>query len=601
MLSLAALLVALAGPAAAARAQVSLPPIPPIGGTPAPPGERPPPEQPAPPPPVSRAPGSVTGEVDVAHSGHFPDDALVPPLVRRWAVAAKPVEVLAADGRVYVLEQAGVSARDQGDGHVLWRATLPDRAIGAAYDGGRLFVSSFDDLHAFDAATGAALWTQHLTNAAFAGRPVASGGFAYVTHAQGGSVLHAYRGSDGAEVWKSTSPDGSDAPALDDTRAYLGGACGEVTAINRSNGARAWHRPTGCTGGAFVTPALHAGRLWVPAYEVSSGNPDRDPPIFDAASGTVVGRFKGSLPVFVDGLAVYRTSERMTAVDLASGRERWRVNGFVGPVLAVGHDVYFVQERRAVVLDAETGRTIVSSKLAGTTEDAATAELAAAPGWLFSAQRGRLEAYTSALTPAPRGVAFDVYANEVVAGRKAVGVGVLGTELRGDRPRVTIERAPWHGGRFGRALRVRPTRDGGFEGAVRLAVNSRLRATGAGVRSRPVTVYAWPQVSIGRGVAVGRRGVRLPVVASAPARRLGGRTIVLYYDRHSTKGLRLLASGRLRGGRRARAVVRFDEPRGSSSRDNVWWCIRGQLSLGMGRPEPLTRRCGARRLPEPSG
>src|SRR5690349_3729869 len=83
-------------PAAAAQAQV-LPPLPPPVGQPPPPSGSPPPQQqpqpqrspqspPSQPGPVSPAPGSVTLGVNVAHTGFYADDQLVPPLVPRWLV-----------------------------------------------------------------------------------------------------------------------------------------------------------------------------------------------------------------------------------------------------------------------------------------------------------------------------------------------------------------------------------------------------------------------------------------------------------------------------------------------------------------------------------
>jgi outer membrane protein assembly factor BamB len=589
--------------AASAAAQTPLPPLPPIGGlppgAPPPPGERPPPQEPPRPGPVSQAPGSVTENVDVAQSGHLPDDGLVPPLVRRWKVESRPVTVLAANGRVYSVERGGVVAFDQADGKVLWRATLAGGSEGSAFDDGRLFVSTFDDLHALNAETGALLWTRRLTEVAFSGAPVAGGGVAYVMHDQGGGTLHAFRASDGAELWKVSHRGGSDAPAIDNDRVYVAGACANAQAFNRSDGKTAWSRHTGCSGGGDVTPALHAGRLYVPDGDYENGK-RFDPPILDAASGGLVGRFTGTRPLFVDGLGVFPNGDSVArAVELASGREVWQVKG-AWPLIAVGHDVYAIQDMQVRAFDAETGRLLWSDKLKPDgSSDQGPRLLAAAPGLLLVAEGAGVSAYESALKPPPRGVALGAYYSDLLAGRRAILAGVLGTELRGDRPQATIESARWRGGDFKPVLSTRPGRDGGFGGRPAVVRNTRFRATAAGAASDALTVYAYPSVKLGRPVAVSRFGVRLSVVARAPATRLSGRTFVLYLDRHKTKGLTLLARARLRGGRRARAVLSFQDKTPFDKRDLVYFCIRGQLALDLGRPDPLTRRCGARRLPEP--
>src|SRR5690242_18821538 len=91
-------------PAAAAQAQV-LPPLPPPVGQPPPPSGSPPQQQQppqnhsSPPGPISPAPGSVSEAVDVAHTGFFADDQLVPPLVPRWKVNIDSARALAAEGR----------------------------------------------------------------------------------------------------------------------------------------------------------------------------------------------------------------------------------------------------------------------------------------------------------------------------------------------------------------------------------------------------------------------------------------------------------------------------------------------------------------------
>jgi hypothetical protein len=59
-----------------------------------------------------------------------------------------------------------------------------------------------------------------------------------------------------------------------------------------------------------------------------------------------------------------------------------------------------------------------------------------------------------------------------------------------------------------------------------------------------------------------------------------------------------VASGRLRraGPGRTRVRLRFRPPARATGANRLAFCIERQLRLGLGRPSPLTRRCGARRV-----
>lgn len=547
--------------------------------------------------------------VDVAHSGHFPSEELVPPLRRRWRVEAKGGTVLAADGRVYVAGTE-VYALDQRDGHRLWTVSLEGatygRAYGAAYDGGIVFVSTFDDLHAYNAETGAEMWHRHFTDAAFAGAPVASGGVVYAGFGQGGGTVSAYRASDGQPIWSRNTVGGADAPALGNRFLFMAGACGNAQAINRASGEVLWTHSTGCSGGGSVTPALFDGRLYSPTEEYVDGN-YQDPPVLEAASGNLVGRFTGSRPVFVDGLAVYTTSESARAVDLASGREAWARKKPLGAAMAIGHDLYGTRannlgRRSVVALDPESGEEVWSARVTGpdASSSESPVELGAAPGLLIAADGSRVTAYESALKPPPGGIALGSSAFDVPVKGAFSLVGVLGTDLRGSRPEVAVAGADWPGHRFRQFSKARPARDGGFGAGVRIDRNSRLRVSAGGARSNVVTVYTYLRAHLGRPVGTRRRAV-LKVSVAAPRARFGGHRLTLYLQRHGQRRLVRLGTGRLRatGRGRGRASIAYRPPRHATRRDLIWHCVSGQLRMGIGRPSPLTRRCGARVLRHP--
>jgi outer membrane protein assembly factor BamB len=596
--------VMVAANAVPAAAQVpALPPLPPIGGTPAPPGERPPPSNPpSNPGPVGTAPGSISEGVDVAHSGFFADDELVPPLVRRWTVKLQVVEgLLAAGGRVFASHPDGVVALDQATGRELWKTGGQSYQRVSAFDDGVVFAITGVSVAAYDAGDGHELWHWTSPRGVTPAGSVASGGVVYVSE---GSTLYALSVRDGHMLWQAESHDGAQTPALDAGRVYVGAACANARAFDRTDGRSIWSYGSKCYESERVTPALQGGRLYVPTVERTSSGA-LDPPVFDAGNGSVVGRFKTSRPVFVDGLSVAQPPAKgPVATDIASGREVWRQATELSGLTAVGHDLYGVstsasRRRELHALDSETGRVLWSETVPNGTDVTTGGQIAvaAAPGTLLVAAAGRLTAYTSALQPAPRSVAFGGFPVEVNSGGRIGLVGVLGRDLRGSRPDVQIEVAAWPRGRFVRAFKIRASRDGGFDDTFVLYRNGRFRASVGGTRSKVIVRYAWPTLKLGRPRYVTRTVSRIGAVVTTKNVRLGGRTVVLYLDRRRTKGLVRMGSGRLRGGTRARTVITYREPR-ASRKDTLWYCIRGQLRLALGRPSSLTRRCGAPRLPE---
>ena len=593
------------GVSGTAAAQVPLPPLPPDPtqpppDNPPPPDSRPPPAQPpSTPQPISTAPGSVADGVDVAHSGFLSDEALVPPLVQRWSKELNVGFVLAADGRVYTAGR-NVVALDQATGKRVWSASLKkvsyQRAVGAAYDSGFVFVTTSDDIRAYHADSGKLAWRRELHGE---GSPVATGGTVYVGH---GYIIEALRASDGSLLWRYQTQNGTGTPALDDRRAYVVGGCGETEAVDRSTGAPIWHHEGSCSGGVMVVPALFGGRLWVPGLESITRNTEIMP-VLSAADGSLVGRFNSYRPVFVDGLAVLPRDEKgVRALDAATGKQVWRKRTHLYGPVAVGHDIYGVGSGRVVALDSETGTTFWSADLRGaeTNDYSTNPVLAAAPGLLLVAASGRLTAYESALRPAPGRIALGAGSSDVIAGRTFILAGVLGTQLRGARPRVTVRAAGWRHGAFRRVGRVGSARDGGFGIAARSDRNARWRVTAGGSRSNVVTVYTYPSVRLGRPRAVGTTRASVNVAVSAPRAKLSGRRVVLYLQQSRRGRLVRLGSGRMRGARgRGKATVVYGLPRHVRRGALLWHCVTGQLRMKLGRPSPLTRRCGTRVLRRP--
>lgn len=531
---------------------------------------------------------TVSDRVDMAGTGFLADDELVPPLVERWSFPAEARTVLIGDGRVYVTDGAGAVAFDLQTGGRLW-ATGFEMPLGTAYHDGVLYVRTAAGLAALDGATGAFRWERPVPREFHYGSPVAVGDTVYV---DADERVIAMRASDGAEVWRAKVMSGTGGLSTDGDRIFAAGPCGATIALSATTGSELWRHEVGCSGGGSDRVAVFGGRLYHSSEELPRGSQQRLPnPVLDAGGGEVVGRFDGRLlPVFVDGLAVTQArDDALHAVDAATGDVRWRNPGsFVRSPIAVGHDVYAVRDNRLTAFSSEDGRVVWQEPLpfhAGS--DDRKRPSAAAPGVLVTSYGGRLVAWESFFKPPPHAVALGAGETDVTAGAEVSLTGVLGRDLRGDGVMVRIDGAEWRG-RFERFADVRAARDGGFTTSAIVYRNSRFRVAAPGAGSDAVSVYASPRVVVG----VPRRG-SAGVGVRAPRTRLAGRTLVLYRDPPGDRPLRRLAAGRLRstGPGRTRTRVALRNRRGE-----IVFCIRGQLKLGLGRPTPLTRRCGARRI-----
>jgi outer membrane protein assembly factor BamB len=113
-----------------------------------------------------------------------------------------------AGGLVYVASGNGVASATGSllaihvdDGTLAWRARTWARIDSSpAISGGAVFVGSEDGvLHAFDAATGAAEWTETAGASFFTSSPAVANGLVYI--ASGDGVTHAFDATSGEELW----------------------------------------------------------------------------------------------------------------------------------------------------------------------------------------------------------------------------------------------------------------------------------------------------------------------------------------------------------------------------------------------------------------
>ena len=257
---------------------------------------------------------------------------------RRARITAAPV---VAAGRVYTIDaESRVTAVSTG-GAVLWSVSLtPDfdatllSGGGLAFGEGRLFATtSYGEIVALDAASGAVAWRQRLSST-ITGAPAVDGGVVYAVGRD--SSGWAVRADNGRVIWTVPGTPtlsgmiGSAAPAVTATTVLFPFASGEVSAVARETGTPLW---------SSTLAGERRGRAYAGISEITG-----DPVV--AGAVTYVGNQSG----------------RTVAVETETGKRLWTAkDGAYGPVLPVGNAVFLVNdEARLVRLDASTGETVWS-------------------------------------------------------------------------------------------------------------------------------------------------------------------------------------------------------------------------------------------------
>lgn len=604
-----ALFVALAAAALApSAAQAQLPQLPPAPGLPQPPGQQPPNQ---PPPGPAPAPGDV-----VSYHGNpqrtqtAADESVFGPLVPRWtrdfeAEASQPL--IAGDRIVLNVPRPGhegygsfVVALDLATGREIWRQFVEGVYYTAhiAIDSGMVFSANRDGVvRAFGLADGSPRWTRDLTGSASA-PPVAAGGTVYVLSE--GPRLNALDAGSGAVRWQRGVEADLDAmPALDAERVYVANGCSGATALRRSDGALLWERelPSCNPGGGLL---LAGGRVY-------AGH--RPGQVYDAASGERLPMLDAGTPSAAAGDRglVLSDGGGLTSVRLSDGAGEWTFPGPfpqepLAPVIADG-TVYASTGSAVVQIDAATGaersqRTLTPTS--GSGYGGPHPGMSAGRGVLAATAGGTLHVLEPVLQPAPGGTDVAASNHFPLVGQPIDLVAGIGSELR---PRPSADLVLEHDvhpyGRYSR-LRTGATAGDGtvFFRNVRPSRNTRYRTRlkSGGGESPPSEVWAYPRAkSVIYALGPGRAELRIRLTATSSF-RVGGRTLVVYFNKNGSKLLTRIGSARLTqtGAGRARAVARLRVPKGANSKDFWLWCVRGLR--GYGYPDRLMRHCGASRI-----
>lgn len=278
----------------------------------------------------------------------------------------------------------------------------------AAYDAGRVFALNYDGLlRAFDAASGALLWSTQLPGQyAFWSPPTASGGVVYTGGAGLGTTVYAVDEQDGTVNWSELLDSGNDSsPAVTSTGVFVAFACNQVYDFSPQDGSLIWQH-FGCSGGGGSTPVLFGGRLYVGDSLTSKLS-------FDAPTGAVLGTFSaGPPPAFSGSTGFFLTGSILKARDAYSGAVRWSFTGdgtlTSAPIVDNGYVYIGSSSGKVYALDGSTGANVWTGNLGAvvqTTESPVSRPhtgLAAGDGLVVVPASTLLVAYQSAQpTPTP--------------------------------------------------------------------------------------------------------------------------------------------------------------------------------------------------------
>jgi outer membrane protein assembly factor BamB len=360
-------------------------------------GGGPPPYDASPVAPILTPPPSwdaTNYQENATHDGVAPGPVLPRTLHRLWSqtFTGGVSYPIVAGGMVYVSVSVDDStsayhiyAFNGRTGQQLWRSKLlygndfPYSSM--AYANGRLFwVGMWSDVMAFDAATGALLWSKS-TNQALVNSPiVAANGLVYVDTSWG--YVDAFTQSGlpkaGAAPMKALAPrwtsggsyvnDGQwEGPAVtSDGSVYVSGTC--HTAQRFGPTGLVWGRDDGCNGGGGHTAVVHGGQLWARADYGNLPNGK----VFATSDGRQVGSFTGNfVPPAFDGTTAITISQDQTtyarqliAVDTRTFRVLWRgrvADSVSSPAVVSGHVAYVgTTTGRVLGLSTATGAQVWS-------------------------------------------------------------------------------------------------------------------------------------------------------------------------------------------------------------------------------------------------
>jgi outer membrane protein assembly factor BamB len=178
---------------------------------------------------------------------------------------------------LYVGGYAAMYAFNATSGAALWTTSVRIQSLfnETTVSGGIVYADTYDTetVYAFDASNGHVLWSRTPAGCCMVGAVTVSGGIAYV--AQNGGLV-AYNATTGASVFTTAAAGYADTVAVSGGVVFLQSA-NNLQAFNASTGALLWTKATDAGGSLSVTPAVDGSTVvvgtlhYLIAFAASSG------------------------------------------------------------------------------------------------------------------------------------------------------------------------------------------------------------------------------------------------------------------------------------------------------------------------------------------
>jgi len=277
---------------------------------------------------------SVTWQNNPTHDGFDPASPLVPPLRLKWSrdLSANGVTFISypliAQGLVFVTtttnQGRALMALDEHTGATVWSRSLNGTwaFVNAAYDSGKVFVINFDGLlKAFDAATGALLWSVN-AGSNCTSPPTAANGIVFTS---GAGNVYSVNEANGAVLW--TMPvNGGDhsSPAVTLGGVFVSYVGPQAYAFSPITGQQLWHYSCGFEGGGGKTPVVHAAQLYVRDSYCTPANGL----VLNANTGALIRGFRSNRPpAFLENLGLFLQNGTLSGVNSTNGQILWSFTG----------------------------------------------------------------------------------------------------------------------------------------------------------------------------------------------------------------------------------------------------------------------------------
>lgn len=300
-------------------------------------------------------------------------------LTQDWSFNARGTvaSVAVVNGVVYADDGMGVDAINATTGAQLWASsTMGSGAtessdVAPAVANGVVYANGGDNqVYAFDAQTGATLWTFN-THIELISSPTVANGLVYITADSG--IIYALNATTGAITWSyltNISDTIAETPAVANGAVYFVTSRGVAYALNASTGALLWSETVGDNGPPSTAPAYDNGVIYMvtgAAYPSTQG----EIIALNATTGVVIWTAFTSF-YNMEGLAlangdvyasVVGSGGGVYAFDEATGALKWHDQLAIGnstPAAANGVIYVGAGTAYAYALDANTGATLAT-------------------------------------------------------------------------------------------------------------------------------------------------------------------------------------------------------------------------------------------------